>query len=46
MQCREIPAIGKTDDDTSQWVAGMVDQYTECAIRHNTLIKWVEGKDE
>ena len=45
--CPNIPQKpnNPTDDDNSQWEADMIDLYTGCAVRANTLIRWhKEGK--
>lgn len=42
--CPAIPKIGSTDDEAAQWEAEMIDIYKDCAIRHNVLIRWIEGE--
>lgn len=44
VQCKEIPAATGSEDEAAGWEADMIDQYSDCAIRHNKLIQWVEER--
>lgn len=41
--CRQIQEpVVSTANDLSLWVASVLDDYSECAVRHRALVEWAK----